>query len=129
MEKVNISIERKIYRIEHRQWYYLNCFFVFQLNEFNLELSLFLKTVHTYIENVNETDDETIKLLAQTILAVDKLQNGSKHRETSFSNENRFFNNLNDEQFICRRHIVCRLCHVSNLTYSKQIVVFKPLVL
>lgn len=87
---------------------------------FNLELALFLKTLHLYTVKVNEIDDETTQLLVETILAVNKLQNGSKYRETSFSTQSLFLNELNEEQFICRRHIVCRVCHVSKTNNVRE---------
>lgn len=83
-----------------------------------MELSLFVKELRSYTENVNEIDDETTKLLIETILAVDKLQASSKIHETSSANENQFVQDLNEEIFKVRRYIVCCLCHVSkNLFY------------
>lgn len=87
--------------------------FILQIKKFNLELALFVKELHSHTENVNEIDDETTKLLIETILAVDKLQATSKIYETSSTNDNQFLNCLNEEIFKIRRHIICCLCHVS----------------
>lgn len=83
-----------------------------QIKKFNLELALFVKELHSYINDGDEVDDETTALLMETIIAVDKLQANSKHCEKSTSNENQFVQNLNEDIFECRRHIVCRVCHV-----------------
>lgn len=90
-----------------------------QIKKFNLELALFVKELQSYTDNVNETDDETTKLLMETILAVDKLQATSKNHETSLTNENQFVHCLNEEIFKVRRHIICCLCHVSNTSKEK----------
>lgn len=85
-------------------------------------MALFVKHLHSYTENVNEIDDETTKLLIETILAVDKLQASSKSHETSTANENQFIYDLNEEIFKVRQYIVCCLCHVSNATYALALV-------
>lgn len=81
-----------------------------------MELALFAKELQSHIKNVNEIDNETTQLLSETIIDLNKLQIGSKYRETPFTNENQFAHNLNDEIFKCRRYIACCLCHVMNLT-------------
>lgn len=78
-----------------------------------MEVALFAKEVKAYIENVNEIDNETITLLIETIISVNKLQTNSKFRETSLTIESDFVNNLNNEIFDCRRYVVCCICHVS----------------
>lgn len=86
-----------------------------------MEVVLFVKELNSYIENVNEIDDEAIKLLVETIISVNKLQINSKFRDVSSTDESSFVNNLNGDVFECRRYIVCRLCSVSN-----SIVFFSP---
>lgn len=58
-------------------------------------------------------DDETIKLLIETTVAINKLQIDSKFRETLDEDENKYTIDLNNEIFDCRRYIICRICHVS----------------
>lgn len=77
---------------------------------------MFVKELHSYAENVNEMNDETMKLLTETVLGINKLQVDSKFRESSTIHESSFVNNLNDDVFKCRRFIVCCLCHVSIYT-------------
>lgn len=79
---------------------------------------MFGKELHSYAENVNEINDETMKLLTQTIMGINKLQVNSKFRESSTIHGSSFVNNLNDEIFKCRRVIVCCLCHVSIHKYT-----------
>lgn len=67
---------------------------------------------------MNEIDDETIYLLTETIMAVNKLQINSKFRETPSSNDSKFACDLDDDIFECRRYIVCCLCHVGNYTIT-----------
>lgn len=85
----------------------------FQIKKFNLEIGLFVKQLDAYIENVNEINDETIKLLIDTVESVSKLQKNAQFCEIS-SNESGFVNNLNNDTFECRPYIVCRLCSVSS---------------
>lgn len=93
--------------------------FLFQIKKFKLEVVLFVRELNSYIENVNEIDDETIKLLIEAVTSVNKLQINSKFRDASSSYECDFVDNLNGDVFECRRYIVCRLCSV-----SKRIVFF-----
>ncbi|XP_031626105.1 uncharacterized protein LOC116342572 [Contarinia nasturtii] len=82
-----------------------------KIKKFNLELALFVKELKSYINDVSVVNDETTHFLMETIIAVDKLQATSRHCEKSASNENRFVQDLNEDIFECRRHIVCRVCH------------------
>lgn len=85
-----------------------------QIKKLNLELALFVKEVNGYIENVNEIDENTVKLLTDAIISVNKLQINSKLSEKTSSSENGFVENLNGDIFQFRRYIICSLCHVSN---------------
>lgn len=83
--------------------------------EFNINVASFVKELDAHIQNVNTIDDETIKLLTKTILAINKLEKHSNFREISPAHEINFVYNLDDDIFDCRRYIVCYLCHVSQL--------------
>lgn len=91
-----------------------------QIKKFNLEIASFVKELNSYIENVNEINDETEKLMIETIESVNKLQKKAQFCEIS-SNESGLVNNLNNDVFECRRCIVCRLCSVSNRIFSRFI--------
>lgn len=78
-----------------------------------MEVSWFIKEINSYIHNVNEIDDETMKLLVEMTVAVNKLQINARFRENKTTIENNFFDDKCDKIFECRRYIVCRLCHVS----------------
>lgn len=96
------------------QLFWKKCeYFVLQIKKFNLELVLFQKDLDSYIQNSNETDNETTKLMNTIILGLDRLQHNSKFRDQHTFNENQFAHDLNDEIFERRRIIVCRLCSVS----------------
>lgn len=84
-----------------------------QLKHFNLEIGLFLKEIKSCIADDNEINDETVKLIAETMSSMDKLLCRAKFHESLPDNENDFFFDLNNEHFQFRRHIVCCLCHVS----------------
>lgn len=88
---------------------------LFQIKKFNLELSLFVKGVNDFIQNVNEIDEETMGLLTETIISVNKLQINSKLCEKTAANQNDFVQSLSNDIFQCRRYIICSLCHVSKL--------------
>lgn len=92
---------------------FFSTFLLFQIKKFNLELSLFVKEVNDFIQNVNEVDERTIGLLTETILCVNKLQINSKLCEKTAANQNDFVESLNNDIFQCRRYIICSLCHVS----------------
>lgn len=79
-----------------------------------MELASFVEELNSYIQNVNEIDEVTVKLLTETIISVNKLQINSKLCEATSSNVSDFVKNLNHDIFQCRRYIICRLCHVSN---------------
>lgn len=106
----------------------------FQIQAFKLEVILFIKELNSYIENVNEIDDEAIKLLIEAIVSVNKLQANSKFHAVSSCDESAFVNHLDDDIFECRRFIVCCLCHVSivlfdflnNLIHTKTEAMFIP---
>lgn len=84
-----------------------------QTKKFNLEIGLFLKEIKSFVQQDNVIDDETIKLLAETVLAIDQLQCVTKFRENDAADsENNFFFELENDYFQFRRHIVCRLCLV-----------------
>lgn len=92
----------------------LNFSFLYQIKKLNLEVALFVKELNSYIANVDSgINDESIKLLIETIEGVNKLQKISKFHKRSPTNESSFVNNLNDDIFKSRRYIVCCLCHVS----------------
>lgn len=91
--------------------------FVFQIKKFNLEISLFVKQLNWYIENVNEINDETIGLLVDTVENISKLQKSAQFCEIT-TNETAIVNNLNNDIFECRPYIVCRLCSVSDDTFT-----------
>lgn len=80
---------------------------------------MFVKELNSFVDNVDEIDDETTRLSIETVKAVDKLQALSKNRETSSENENQFVYNLDEEIYKIRRYIVCCLCHVSNTSKGK----------
>lgn len=86
-----------------------------------MEIGLFLRELNSFIEHDNEIDDETIKLLTETFLSMNKLQCAAIFRESIADDDNNFFMNLDDEHFQFRRHIVCCLCHVSFLVHFKPI--------
>lgn len=96
----------------NKNWIFTLLFFL-QIEQFNLELAVFVKELHFYMKNVNKFNDETIKYLAEIISGVGKLQTASKHCEKSTPDGNRFVQELNEDIFEFRRHIVCRCCHVS----------------
>lgn len=77
-----------------------------------MEIGLFLKEIKSFIQQTNVIDDETIKLLTETILAVNQLQCRAQFDENNANNENNFFFELENDHFQFRRHIVCRLCLV-----------------
>lgn len=83
-----------------------------QTKKFNLEIGLFLKEIKSFIQQDNVIDDETIKLLTETILAVNQLQCSAHFHENDADTENNFFFELENDHFQFRRHIVCRLCLV-----------------
>lgn len=62
---------------------------------------------------MNKVDDETIKLLIEAIVGINKLQTNSSFCQASIANESGFVKNLNDDVFTCQRIIVCSLCLVS----------------
>lgn len=95
--------------------------YFWQIQKFNLEIALFVKELNSFIENVNEINDETIKFLTESILSINKLQVNSNFRETSAIQESCFVDNLNNDVFKCRRFIVCCLCHVS-ISFTKRII-------
>lgn len=78
-----------------------------------MEITLFIKELHLHSQNTNEVDDETLKLLAEVIVAANKLQINSRLLESIPTAENNFVDHINDGVFEFRRYIVCRLCHVS----------------
>lgn len=79
-----------------------------------MEVALFVKELNSYNGNVDtEINDETIKLLIESVESTNKLQKISKFQDRVSSNESGFINSLNDDIFKCRRYIVCCLCHVS----------------
>lgn len=86
--------------------------FSMQTKKFNLEIGLFLKEIKSFIQQDNVIDDETIKLLTETIWAVNKLQCTARFHENDAHSENNFFFELENDHFQFRRHIVCRLCLV-----------------
>lgn len=96
-----------------------------------MEIGLFVKELYSFAENVNEIDDETIKMLSEVILAVDKLTSTAQFRGTPTSHTVDFVQNFNDEHLECRRYIFCRLCGVMNnkiisdlvLSFSTKIVI------
>lgn len=79
----------------------------------NLEIASFIKEINAFIENVNEIDSETIGLLNEISLAVNKLRKNSKLNETSYSKKRGLLQALNGEHFVNRRFIFCNLCQVS----------------
>lgn len=88
----------------------------FQIAKLNLELSLFVKELTTYADEVNETDDKTHELLIEAITAINALEANSVHRRAAQSKpkeDKHFLDQLDNIQFECRRHIMCCLCHVS----------------
>lgn len=90
-----------------------------QIKKFNLEIALFVKELNAYIRNVNEINDETIKLMTETIESVNELQKLAQFRGIS-TNESEFINNLNIDVFECRRRMVCRICAVSKFIYYQR---------
>lgn len=86
---------------------------MFQIKKLKLEVALFVRELNSYINDVNEIDDEAIKLLMETIISVNKLQTNSKFCVTSPCDESAFVYEFNDDIFMFRRYIVCCLCHVS----------------
>lgn len=97
--------------------YFFSTSFLFQIKKFNLELSLFVKEVGDFIQNVNEIDEVTIGLLTDTIISVNKLQINSKLCEKTAANQNDFVQSLCNDIFQCRRYIICSVCHVSVAGY------------
>lgn len=93
------------------------CYLILQIKQFKLEVALFARELNSYIENVNEIDDEATQLLVKTIISVNKLQINSNFRDASCVVESGFVNNLNGDVFECRRYIVCRLCSVKLLYF------------
>lgn len=87
-------------------------------------MALFVKELNSFVNNVNEIDDETTRLSIETIKAVDKLQALSKNRETSSENGNQFVNDLDEKIYKIRRYIVCCSCHVSN-TFKAKMSLYK----
>lgn len=83
-----------------------------QTNKFNLEIGLFLKEIKSFIQQGHGIDNETIKLLTETIFAINQLQCTAQFHENDADSENIFFFELENDHFQFRRHIVCRLCLV-----------------
>lgn len=77
-------------------------------------MSLFLKKLISFSENVDEVDDNTLELMKNTLVLIGKLA-ASKAPKPSKNNENDIFCHLNDKNFDFRRYIHCKLCDVSKI--------------
>lgn len=83
-----------------------------QIKKLNLDIAVFVDELNSHLENGNEINDETIKLLTESVSSINKLQKFAQFRET-LSNERGFVESLDNELFEYRHCIVCRLCSVS----------------
>lgn len=100
-----------------------------QIKKFNLNVALFIKELNAYAQNVNQVDDESIKLLIEAIVGINKLQTNSTFCEASLANESAFVNNLNDDIFMCQQIIVCSLCLVSTNIHFTNFIFYQVLYL
>lgn len=96
--------------------FYFVLFILLQIKKLNLDIALFVKELNSYIENGTEINDETIKLMSESVFSINKLQKLAQFRET-LSNESGFVESLNNEMFEYRHCIVCRLCSVSSSSF------------
>lgn len=87
-----------------------------------MEIGLFLNTLKEYSQHVYQIDENTVKLLSDTIACADKLIAGAEFVASRASNamvhDNEFDRNMlcdmtNDGYFRCERFITCCICHVS----------------
>lgn len=85
---------------------------------------MFVKELLFYIENTNEIDEKTQKLLIDAVLAINVLHTNGKLHETASidQNDSDFLDQLDNVQFESRRYIMCCLCHV-----SENIFCFQPI--
>lgn len=98
-----------------------NCRTFGQITELNLEISLFLNTLKAYSERVYQIDENTIKLLTDTITIADNLIGGADvvAANTNDSGGSDMLSDINGEYFQCERFITCCICHVSKMQKKK----------
>lgn len=95
-----------------------------QTKKFNLEIGLFLKEIKSFMQKDNVIDDETTKLLTETILAINQLQCTAQFHENDADSDNNFFFDLENDHFQFRRHIVCCLCLVRQMVLNVRMWIF-----
>lgn len=88
-------------------------FFDSQLDNINWELSLLLRNLTQYRENVNIADDTTIKLLSDMLNAIEHFLCDHKSPQSSDGTEKREKFDIDETKFEISRFITCRICCVS----------------
>lgn len=96
------------------------------INQFNIEIGVFLRQLRSYSEQeMVKINDTTMELLLDAVDTIDKLIAISTNVPNTDQKNVNFLFGLNGQQFDLRQYIMCRLCAVRfRLRFYIQIFCF-----